>query len=57
VWLSVANKDSASAVYPCANYAKRKIANRKAAIIHHHNAVDYKQGCSAIKKGVGTHTK
>jgi len=31
---------------PCANCAKRKMATRKVAIIHHSNAVDYKRKCS-----------
>jgi len=37
---------------PSANCAKRKIANRKAAIMHHNNAVDYKRNENAVV-GVG----
>jgi len=37
---------------PCANCVKRKIANRKAAIIHHNNAVDCKRNENAVA-GVG----
>jgi len=32
----------------CANCVKRKIANRKAAIIHHNNAVDCKRNENAV---------
>jgi len=33
---------------PCANRAKRKIANCKAAIIHHNNVVDCKRDENAV---------
>jgi len=44
----LAKEDSGNTVYPFCKLRKKKIANRKAAIIQNNNAVDHKRNRNAV---------